>query len=193
LKQHNGEKERLFIYYSGHGFTDYNGASQRNAGYITGSDTPVYKLKDDNVTANALPFYDIDSWNRQTKARHVLMVFDSCFSGSLLESKGIESHRLDQASIRQMLKASTRYYITAGRDNEEVAADGTFAKLLLKGISGGADLFKEGIISAEDLGIFLFHIVHKYSDRQTPQFGSIAVPTLSEGQFFFVPEAVHNH
>jgi uncharacterized caspase-like protein len=117
------------------------------------------------------------------------MVFDACFSGSLFKSKGTELQQIGHASIRRMLNKSVRFYITAGRENEEVAADSTFAKLLLKGLRGDADRDDEGIISAEDLGNYLLHAVHRYSDRQTPQYGSIADPTLSEGQFFFLTGA----
>jgi uncharacterized caspase-like protein len=187
LETYNKPKERLFIYYSGHGFTDYNEASRLNVGYITGSDTPVHKLGE--PVANAVSFEEVDFWNKQTRARHVLMVFDSCFSGSLFESKGTtEPPPTDFTAIRKMLGLSIRFYITAGHDHEEVAADGTFEKSLLKGLRGGADPFHEGIFSAVELGSYLLHAVHRVSDRQTPQFASIAFEPLSKGQFFFLTE-----
>jgi uncharacterized caspase-like protein len=87
-----------------------------------------------------------------------------------------------------MLGLSIRYYITAGRGHEEVAADSTFAKSLLKGLRGGADRFGDGIFSAVELGTYLRHAVHRLSDRQTPQFASIAFEPLSKGQFYFLSE-----
>jgi tetratricopeptide (TPR) repeat protein len=174
LETYNKPTERLFIYYSGHGFTDYNEASRQNDGYITGIDTPVHKLG--KPVAKAVPFADVDSWNRQTHARHVLMVFDSCFSASLFQIKAemTEPNKYEFDGIRSMLGKPIRYFITACRQNEEVAADSTFAKSLLHGLRGDADVYHEGIISAEELGTYLLHAVHKLSDRQTPQFGSIA-------------------
>jgi uncharacterized caspase-like protein len=187
LKTYNKPAERLFIYYSGHGFTDYNDASRQNDGYITGSDTPVHKLG--QPVANALSFADIDSWNRQTRAKHVLMVFDSCFSGSLFESKGsTEPPSPDFLAITKMLELSIRFYITAGRANQEVSADSIFAKSLLNGLRGDADRYHEGIFSAVELGTYLLHAVHGLNDRQTPQFASIAYESLSKGQFFFLTE-----
>lgn len=59
LEKWNKPTERLFVYYSGHGFTDFNDASRLNNGYITGSDTPVHK--DGQTVANALSFAEIDS------------------------------------------------------------------------------------------------------------------------------------
>jgi uncharacterized caspase-like protein len=183
LDQWNKPDERLFVYYSGHGFTAFNKTSRDNDGYITGSDTPG------KVAAKAVSFYEFDDWSRITSARHVLMVFDSCFSGSLFETMGPEQEPTHNEfdSVRSLLRKPMRYYITAGRKTEEVAADSTFAKLLLRGLRGGADFFHEGIISAEELGIYLFHEVPKYSPRpQTPQYKSIGNATLSEGQFFFL-------
>ena len=127
----------------------------------------------------------------QTRARHVLMVFDACFSMSLFQTKGPpeEPARTDPDSVRRLLSKPMRYYITACRQNEEVAADSTFATLLLRRLRGGADTYHEGIISADDLGSYLYHEVPKYSPRaQTPQYKSIGSARLSEGQFFFLTE-----
>src|SRR5262249_16234425 len=129
LGKWNMPDERLFIYYAGHGFTDFNQASRENNGYITGSDTPRYDLNPGKAIENAVPFTDIDAWNRQTRARHVLMVFDSCFSGTLFQTMGSEEEpsRKDLDGIRRMLRQPVRYYITSGRKEEVVTADSTFA------------------------------------------------------------------
>lgn len=184
LDKWNDPSERLFIYYSGHGFTAFNQTSRDNDGYITGSDTPGKSV------AKAVSFFEVDSWSRQTSARHVLMVFDSCFSGSLFQTMGpedVEPRHNDLDSVRTLLRKPMRYYITAGRQNEEVAADSTFATLLLRGLRGEADKYQTGIVSAEELGSYLYHEVPKYSPRpQTPQHKSIGSARLSEGQFFFL-------
>src|SRR5215831_10752703 len=189
LGKWNKPDERLFIYYAGHGFTDFNQASRENNGYITGSDTARYDLNPGKAIENAVPFTDIDAWNRQTRARHVLMVFDSCFSGSLFQTMGPEEElsRKDFDGIRRMLGQPVRYYITSGRKEEVVTADSTFATLLLRGLRGEADFFRQGFVSADQLGIYLSREVPKHSQRsQTPQFSSIGNAKLSEGQFFFL-------
>src|SRR5215471_9113241 len=189
LGKWNTPDERLFIYYAGHGFTDFNQASRENNGYITGSDTPRYDLNPGKAIENAVPFTEIDSWNRQTRARHVLMVFDSCFSGTLFQTMGSEEElrRKDLDGIRRMLGQPVRYYITSGRKEEMVTADSTFATLLLRGLRGEADFFRQGLVSADQLGIYLSREVPKHSQRsQTPQFSSIGNAKLSEGQFFFL-------
>ena len=138
-----------------------------------------------------MPFNEVIAWSLQTKARHVLMVFDACFSGSLFQTKGpiAVPDQNDFDSIRRGLSKPIRYYITSGRQNEEVAAPGTFAMLLLRGLRGAADVYHQGIISAEVLGSYLYHEVPKYTSRpQTPQYASIGNAMLSEGQFFFLIE-----
>ena len=189
LGKWNMPDERLLIYYAGHGFTDFNQASRENNGYITGSDTPRYDRTPGKAIENAVPFTEIDSWNRQTRARHVLMVFDSCFSGTLFQTMGSEEElrRKELDGIRRMLGQPIRYFITSGRKEEVVTADSTFATLLLRGLRGEADFFHQGLVSADQLGIYLSREVPKHSQRsQTPQFSNIGNAKLSEGQFFFL-------
>jgi len=189
LGKWNMPDERLFIYYAGHGFTDFNQATRENNGYVTGSDTPRYDQNPGKAIENAVPFTDIDAWNRQTRARHVLMVFDSCFSATLFQTMGSQEdpRRKDLDDLRRMLGQPVRYYIISCRKEEMVTADSTFAILLLRGLRGSADFFRQGLVSADQLGIYLSREVPKHSQRsQTPQFSPTSYAKLSEGQFFFL-------
>jgi hypothetical protein len=118
------------------------------------------------------------------------MVFDSCFSGTLFQTMGSEEEeprQNDLDGIRRMLGQPVRYFITSGRKEEVVTADSTFATLLLRGLRGDADFFRQGLVSADELGIYLSREVPKHSQRsQTPQFSHIGNAKLSEGQFFFL-------
>ena len=121
------------------------------------------------------------------------MVFrgDSCFSsGTLFQRIGFEQRaevsRKDLDGIRRMLGQPVRYYITSCRQEEMVTADSTFATLLLRGLRGEADFFRQGIVSADQLGIYLSREVPKHSQRSQTQYGAIGNPKLSEGQFFFL-------
>jgi hypothetical protein len=98
-----------------------------------------------------------------------------------------EPRSKDLDGIRRMLGQPVRYYITSGRKEEVVTADSTFATLLLRGLRGDADFFHQGLVSADQLGIYLSREVPKHSQRsQTPQFSHIGNAKLSEGQFFFL-------
>jgi Caspase domain. len=74
LGKWNMPDERLFIYYAGHGFTDFNQASRENNGYITGSDTPRYDLNPGKamrmrchlpklILGTGKPGHDMSSWS----------------------------------------------------------------------------------------------------------------------------------
>ncbi|MDQ6703879.1 MAG: tetratricopeptide repeat protein [Pseudomonadota bacterium] len=187
LGQWNTSDARLFIYYAGHGFPGFNRTSHHNEGYITGSDTPLQTTG--RAAFNAVAFTDIIGWNRESLAQHVLTVFDSCFSGSLFQTKAdTEPDQKNFEAVRTLIHKPVRYFITAGRQNEEVSAESTFARLLVKGLSGAADKYNVGVVGADDLGNYLYHTVPNESQRpQTPQHNNIGIPyELSEGQFFFL-------
>src|SRR5262249_44046607 len=84
-------------------------------------------------------------------------------------------------------RSASSIYIISCRKEEMVTADSTFAILLLRGLRGGADFFRQGLVSADQLGIYLSREVPKHSQRsQTPQFSPTSYAKLSEGQFFFL-------
>jgi TPR repeat protein len=182
---------RLLIYYAGHGFTAHNPASQQTMGYITGRDTPrCQDASCRSALGNAIPFNEIDALNRGTWARHVLMLFDSCFSGSifLTRSESQEVQRYTRERARTALREPVRYYITAGSADDPVPAQSPFASLVIRGLRGEADVHRDGVISAEALGVFLQRHVPAAARRDTlrPQKGPIADGRLSRGQFLFL-------
>lgn len=188
MGQWNKANERLLIYYSGHGFTDQNPYSRKKEGYITGIDTPLYIPADGRATANAMPFDEVVYWSGKSNARHVLMVFDSCFSGSLFASKSgpPAAAQYEFDSVQNRLRFPIRYVITAGRGNETVSAGSIFADSLLRGLRGEADFSHKGIVAADQLGVYLSTEVPRLSGgRQTPQYDRME-SYENEGQFFFL-------
>jgi TPR repeat protein len=189
-EQRSAEDARLMIYYAGHGFTAYNPSSQQTTGYITGRDTP--RCEDatcDSARLNAIPFSEIDSLNRETRATHVLMMFDSCFSGAvfLTRSDAVDAARYTEDRARTALREPVRYYITAGAANERVPANSPFAPLILRGLRGEADLYNDGFVTAEALGAYLQRNLPVMARVAiTPQKGPIADARLSTGQFLFL-------
>lgn len=90
---------------------------------------------------------------------------------------------------REQMRKPVRYYITAGGATETVPADSPFATLVLKALDGAADFWKDGFISAEELGLYLQRTVPVHAKRPLhPLKGAIADETarLSSGQFMFL-------
>jgi hypothetical protein len=188
LGRWNRSGERLLVYYAGHGFTDFNQYSRIDMGYITGSDTPAYKHNWDGSIPYAISFQDIDALNRETRVRHVVMLFDSCFSGSLFSTRAsdIDPKHYDYEGARDALQQPVRYYITAGGSTEKIPAISPFADLVARGLRGEADFYKDGFITAEELGQYLQHNMPIYTHQSLrPLKGPIFDTKLDKGEFIF--------
>jgi hypothetical protein len=180
--------KRLFVFYAGHGFTDFNQASRSTDGYVTGTDTPAYDPNDPSAISSSLSFQEIDAMNRESRAMQIFMAFDSCFSGSIFmtRSTNLNPTHYDYDRARSLLSSPGRYYVTAGGPTDLVPADSPFARLLLRGLGGDADIFHVGFVTAEELGIYLKQNMPNYSHQSlNPQSGPILDANLSKGQFVF--------
>lgn len=112
------------------------------------------------------------------KNRHVLMVFDSCFSGSLFNVM-----RAIPEPVKSKIALPGRQFITAGREYEEVPDESIFKKVFLEGIRGQADYDNDGFITGTELGQHLQDKVERYTNGgQHPQFGKIKNPDF-KGDF----------
>jgi hypothetical protein len=131
----------------------------------------------------AISMRDIESISMKIKSRHVIMLFDSCFSGSLFNIV-----RAVPDDITEKAALPVRQYITAGREDEQVPDRSTFKRVFLIGLEGEADLTKDGYITGSELGMYLADKVVNYTRRaQHPQYGKINNPSLDRGDFVFVP------
>ena len=78
---------RLLIYYSGHGHTIERDG--RKFGYLVPIDAPSPIDNEKDFFRRAIKMERILSWAKQIESKHALFLFDSCFSGSVLESRAI--------------------------------------------------------------------------------------------------------
>ena len=132
--------------------------------------------------ANSL-HYTIGTFPLKIKSKHVIMLFDSCFSGSLFSLT-----RSPPANISDKSRLPVRQYITAGTEDEQVPDKSMFKRSFLIGIEGDADLTGDGYITGSELGIYLSEKVVNYTKgNQHPQYGKINNPELDRGDFIFVP------
>jgi hypothetical protein len=127
---------------------------------------------------------NIESVSMRIKSKHVLMLFDSCFSGSLFNLV-----RAMPQDITEKSASPVRQYITAGRGDEQVPDRSMFKRCLLIGLEGDADLTGDGYITGTELGMYLSEKVVNYTrSLQHPQYGKINNPDLDRGDFIFVPK-----
>jgi outer membrane protein OmpA-like peptidoglycan-associated protein len=180
--------DRIFIYYSGHGFTD---PEAKYMGYITGRDTPAYDYDRSGAILHSVSMLQFDKIFRGGAFKQGMAVFDSCFSGTIFTSRALPSRPVWDRQFREstmfdFIRRPVRAYISAGRSNETVPPDSPLATLLLAGVEGEADRYENGFVTGSDLGSYLQNIVPRYTEgRDTPQFGKTNDPELSDGEFVF--------
>jgi len=175
---------RILVFYAGHGHSSNNG----NIGYLVGSDAPLPASADaypgEEFLRKSIQISQMMEWASQMAAKHVLFLFDSCFSGTVFRSRGavIQSDRLnvEQAGL------PVRQFITAGSAHELVPAKSVFVPKFVEAISTTrADFSNDGYVTARELGLYLKREVPQLAD-QTPQYGTHLSWDYSRGDFVFV-------
>jgi len=180
IDNHGYDKDnRLLIYYSGHGHTIER--DDRKFGYLVPVDAPSPIDNEKEFFGRAIKMERIISWAKQIESKHALFLFDSCFSGSVLESRAITVPE----DISYSTSKPVRQFISAGSANQTVPAVSVFRPTFIRGINGEADLDKDGYVTGVELGMYLQKRVPYYQSGQTPQYGKIREPYLDEGNFVF--------
>ena len=176
------ENRGILFYYAGHGETEIL-ADNTKMGYIIPKDCPLLNKNPMGFATHAISMRDIESASMRIKSKHVVMLFDSCFSGSLFALVRAVPDDITEKSILPV-----RQYITAGREDEQVPDKSMFKRCFLVGLEGDADLTGDGYITGSELGMYLSDKVVNYTHRrQHPQYGKINNPDLDRGDFIFVP------
>ncbi len=191
------KNSRVVFYFAGHGLTeDLPGGRER--GYLVPVDADNYDWK-----GTMMPMDRLNRMMKRMKAKHILMAFDSCYSGLGL-TRAVRLHSgLDDTYIRKMMRSRSVQILTAGSRSEqavEAAGHGLFTDHLLAALSGAADINRDGYITATEIYATLRpSITQKSYSRQTPQFGYIdgngdmifkSVPPTSQPAFVSIDTRV---
>ena len=121
----------ILFYYAGHGETA-SLADGRKMGYIIPRDCPLIRRDPRGFANHAISMREIESASLKIRSKHVLMLFDSCFSGAIFAMV-----RAVPDDITEKSNLPVRQYITAGREDEEVPDQSMFKRCFL--ISTGDD------------------------------------------------------
>ncbi len=172
-------ENRLVIYFAGHGWTRNN-----DFGYLVPVDAPDASTVQGDLefARKALSMEQIMSWSKQMEARHVLFIFDSCFSGAVFK---VRSASPPPSYLERKMSLPVRQFITAGDANEVVPARSLFTPLLIRGLDGAADFNRDGYVTGSELGEYLPQSMADYTSAQNPQYGKIRDPRLDEGDIVF--------
>lgn len=174
------QNNRLVIFFAGHGYT-----RQQTKGYLVPVDAPDPIVDEQGFLKAALSMEQINSWATQMEAKHVLFVFDSCFSGTIFKQRS-NGDDAGNAYIRDVMNKPVRQFLTAGDANEKVPAKSVFTPLFLRALEGEADYTKDGYVTGSELGLYLTqHLPNLTRGNQHPQFGTILDVNLNRGDIVF--------
>ena len=172
---------RLFLWYAGHGHTI------KGEGFLVPVDAP--KPTDRAFKVKALHMRDFGGLMRLAESKHVFAVFDSCFSGTIFQTRaGVVPPAITRATIKPV-----RQFLTSGDVNQEVSDDGVFRKLFLRALrgEGSADANGDGYVTGTEIGQFLGNEVSNATEKaQTPRYGKLRDPDFNLGDIVFaLPES----
>jgi hypothetical protein len=186
IYEKGSEKNRaLLFYFAGHGET-LELADGTQLGYIVPADCPLKNIDPMGFDSKAISMKDAEVLALKVKSKHFIMLFDSCFSGSLFNVV-----RAAPVDISEKSALPVRQFITAGAAGEQVPDQSVFKVIFLQGITGDADLNADGYVTGSELGMHLQEKVVNYTrGGQHPQYGKINNPRLDRGDFIFVPQKV---
>ena len=181
LKKKLGPYDNLLIYYAGHGYLD-----DANRGYWLPVDANTIESEDNSQWISS---DDISNILTLLPAKHILVVADSCYSGSLVirgSSGTNKSVNINQNYFKQLLEKKTRKALTSGALQPVLDGGGqghsVFASAFLS-------LLNENhiVITAETLSTSIKQIVTNNAD-QTPLYKVVPKTGDQGGDFIFVPQ-----
>jgi tetratricopeptide (TPR) repeat protein len=175
-----GADNRLVVYFAGHGAT-LPFPDGRVEGYVVPSDAPPV-ADPDVFKTKAISMTRFQEYAEQISSKHVLFVFDCCFSGTLVEKLRGNQPPVIDAKIAQPV----RQIITAGSEGQRVPDKSTFAREFVQGLAGAADYNRDGFITGSELGMYLETTVTNLSKgSQTPLYCKIRNERLNKGDIVF--------
>jgi len=172
---------RLFFFFSGHGHT-LKGPWGRESGYIVPVDAPDPRADLKGFKSKAVEMEQIRTWVSKLDARHVLFLFDSCFSGTVFTYK---SGKDMPPAIADATSEPVRQFITAGKARRQVPARSVFTPAFVDAIKRRkGDLNGDNYITGSELAMHLKDEVPRYV-KQNPQEGCIGGYSMCQGDFVF--------
>ncbi len=182
------EKDRVVVFYAGHGET-YKLPSGGDMGYLIPVDGNL-----DNLYLSSIPMKSVYDIADMSYAKHILYLVDACYGGlTLATTRGLKKD-ITPAYLKKMTSERGRQVITAGGKGEQVIekaewGHSAFTKSLLKGLGDGlADENDDGIITADELGVFIKNrVVVDVDGAHTPQKGRIG---SDMGEFVFISKTL---
>jgi len=165
------ENDNLFIFYAGHGVW----LDDMKQGFWLPRDASGANDPTDWISNNTIRDYI-----RSLKAKHILLVADACFSGSIFKVR--DAFITPNASTEKIYEMPSRKAITSG-SIKTVPDKSVFVEYLLKRLKDNQETF----LDSQKLFVsFKEAVINNSPNNQTPLYGVINETGDEGGDFVFV-------
>jgi hypothetical protein len=178
----------LLLWFAGHGALLKQPHAPAKDGYLVPADAPKPSFvgtdaKAQSVIADfrakAVSMDRLKTYVDQAQSRHILVVLDSCFSGSIFKKKGSDDVPRE---VRSNMTNPVRRFISSGRADVTVDDSPIFRKLFLEALSGAAA--KDGYVTGFELHRYLERTVYDRT-KQQPMTDTYGAGGNDEGDVVF--------
>jgi len=183
LKQRLKKGDNLLIYYAGHGDLD----QINDRGYWLPTDAEA------NNTANWVSHMAITDMLNTYSANHIMVIADSCYSGTLTRTAVPRIDATIPAEIQKkwlklMSKSQSRTVLSSGGVQPVMDSGGgkhsIFAKAFLEALNKNNNVLQGYALYRQVSNV----VSRNSANTQTPQYAPIKHAGHETGQFFFVPK-----
>lgn len=145
-----GRMDRLVMFYAGHTGSRQD-ADGQDRGYLVPFDAPV------NNAAKSVTVEQLKEFTRRSASKHTLLILDIPISGwEVTKPQGLTLEgRLNPESEAERRAVQVISAASQGEVSERPDNRSRFVHTLLTGLSGAADLDKNGWLMASELGAYL--------------------------------------
>ena len=177
MRQELAASDNLLIYYAGHGIFD----EQIERGYWLPVDA------ERNNKANWIPNEDITGELRAIEANHILIVADSCYSGTMTRGVGLASMRSGPSRewVRRMARRRSRTVLSSGSLEPVLDSGGGGHSIFARAFLTTLRQNKEIIVMDDLYDSIRSNVV--INARQTPLYSTIRYAGHDNGDFVLVP------
>jgi hypothetical protein len=184
-----GKNDSFILYFAGHG-QGLTLDNNERVGYIIPYDADINLQQTDIVQYDeeAIALKTIEKYAKDIKAKHIAMLYDSCFSGLAMGHRSYAlPDNINTEYYQDLLKRKAINILTAGDDQR--VSDGTghspFTQAILNALEkNGIDMNdRDGYATFKQLAVYVKEKVEKGTNRrQRPQFDDLS---LEDGDFVF--------
>lgn len=174
------ERDRVIVYFAGHGATMNSGAGVR--GFLV----PIDAAKE-HIEASSISMESLQQWLAKYRSKHVMFVADACYSGLAIASRAAGVSPTVPDYMQKVSSSRVRVSLVAGMADEEAVewrGHGLLTSVLLEALGGAADINADGLITSDEIASFVkpnvARIASELGHVQNPQLGRVG-----EGEIMF--------